>query len=147
MISLHTRHTLKFTLGKVANLCHLISGDWTLFLYRSPMFPLQLSWWDTRIMKRCLFLIYDWAEVLTLHFQVFLCLEVLDGRVVYDADDGDAIVLLTDGERQPAGHGVHLVVGQLHPGFPCEKRDRKANRSCHDWKHEKRLFRWGSSPS
>lgn len=67
----------------------------------------------------CLFLIYDWAGVLTLHLQILLSLEVLDCRMVHDADDRHAVVLLADGEREPAGYRVHLVVGQLHPGLPC----------------------------
>lgn len=69
----------------------------------------------------CLFLTYYRAQVLTLNLQVLLCLEVLDCRVVHDTNDGYAVVLLTDGERQPAGHRVHLVVGQLHSGLPCRQ--------------------------
>lgn len=39
--------------------------------------------------------------------------------MVHDADHRHAVVLPADGEREPAGDRVHLVVGQLHPGLPC----------------------------
>lgn len=52
-----------------------------------------------KLQHPCLFLIYDRAEVLTLHLQILLSLEVLNCRMVHDADDGYAVVLLTDGER------------------------------------------------
>lgn len=67
----------------------------------------------------CWFPVYYYMGVLTLHLQVFLCLEVLDCRVVHDANHRDAVVLLADGERQPAGYCVHLVVGQLNFGLSC----------------------------
>lgn len=70
------------------------------------------------------FLIYGRAGVLTLHLQVFLCLEVLDCGVVYNADHGYAIVLLVNGERQLAGYCVHLVIGQLDFGLAYGKKTR-----------------------
>ncbi len=66
---------------------------------------------------RCRFLIYYSVKVLTLHFQVFLCLEVLDCRVVYDANHRYTIIILTNSECQPAGYCVHLVVSQLNSGL------------------------------
>lgn len=63
------------------------------------------------------FVMYDKAGVLTLHLQVFLCLEVLDCRMIYDANHGHAVILPADGECQPAGYCVHPVVGQLHFGL------------------------------
>lgn len=84
-----------------------------------------------KLQHPCLFLIYYWAEVLTLHLQVFLGLEVLDCRVVHDANDRYAVVLLTDGERQPAGHCVHLVVGQLHSGLPCGETSDNTGKGKH----------------
>lgn len=65
----------------------------------------------------CRFLIYYSVEVLTLHLQVFLCLEVLDCWVVHDANHRYTIIFLTNGERQPAGYCVHLVVSQLNSGL------------------------------
>lgn len=74
-------------------------------------------------------------ELLTLHLQVLLRLEVFDGGMVHDANHGHAVVVPADGERQPAGDRVHLVVGQLHPGLPCgeeaRRGDVKANRRQH----------------
>lgn len=64
-------------------------------------------------------------ELLTLHLQVLLRLEVFDGGMVHDAQHGHAVVLPADGERQPAGDRVHLVVGQLHPGLPCGETGRR----------------------
>ena len=69
----------------------------------------------------CRFLIYYWAEVLTLNLQVFLCLEVLDCGVVHDASHWYTIVVLGNSERQPAGYCVHLVVGQLNLGLAYGK--------------------------
>lgn len=66
-------------------------------------------------------------HVLTLHLQVFLCLEVLDCRVVYDANHRHAVVLLVHGERQAAGDGVHLVVGQLNSGLAWREQRRAAD--------------------
>lgn len=66
-------------------------------------------------------------ELLTLHLQVLLRLEVFDGGMVHDANHGHAVVLPADGERQPAGDRVHLVVGQLHPGLPCGEEERRGD--------------------
>lgn len=59
------------------------------------------------------------AAVLTLHLQVSLSLEVFHRRMIHDADDGDAVILPADGESQPTGHRVHLIVRQLNSGLPC----------------------------
>lgn len=70
---------------------------------------------------------YNRAEVLTLHLQVLLCLEVLDSRMVYDANHRHAVVLLADGERQAAGYCVHLVVGQINSGLAYGRYHRQAD--------------------
>lgn len=72
------------------------------------------------------------VEILTLNLQVLLSLEVFDGRMIHDADDRNAVILPADGEGQPAGHCVHLIVGQLNSGFPCEQAD------AHGWQSEER---------
>lgn len=72
------------------------------------------------------------AEILTLNLQVLLSLEVFDRGMIHDADDRNAVILPADGEGQPAGHGVHLIIGQLNSGFPCEQAE------AHGWQSEER---------
>lgn len=68
------------------------------------------------------------AEILTLNLQVLLSLEVFDCRMIHDADDRNAVILPADGEGQPAGHCVHLIIGQLNSGFPCEQAEARGVR-------------------
>lgn len=70
--------------------------------------------------------------VLTLNLQVLLSLEVFDCGMIHDADDRNAVILPANGEGQPAGHGVHLIIGQLNSGFPCEQAE------AHGWQSEER---------
>lgn len=67
-------------------------------------------------------LVYFRVDVLTLNLQVFLCLEVLDSRVVYDANNRYTIILLIHRECQPAGYRIHLVIGQLDLWLPYGKQ-------------------------
>lgn len=127
--AIHVIHQ-SFSWEKVANLCHLIRG-WNTLLYCSPIFWVKLMRHLKKEKKTCIMqLEYPccfWAEVLTLHLQVFLCLEVLDCRVVYDANHRYTIILLTNGECQPARYCVHLVVGQLNFGLAYGRHQRQAD--------------------
>lgn len=61
---------------------------------------------------------------LTLHFQVFLGLEVLHSWMVNDADDGHSIVLLGDGEPESASNGEQPVIRLLHCFLTWEEKHK-----------------------